>query len=608
MKKHRNRERKLLEELAEKPVAVTSDRMLAIASSLFERLDTPTSLGLALCIKHGDLRSLCSHSVDPHKYDDLDVDAFAVDYQCTKLLAKNNFLELNVDKARIARDTFLACEKACGDINDLFSKESRGLLRFSPEREHLLIKVSEIIESTLGSLDVEDVLAYSRLGPGLTAFGPANKQYCYKLTECVTVTEELWNTSETVPVNGSLQAVQSGFAEAITAEFQGWFAHLHKPVKVVRGGKFSTVPKDAFKDRCIETQPTINVFLQLGLGRCMRDRLRGIGIDLSDQSANQRLALEGSVTGKLATIDLSNASDTIARAVVRRVFPPVWLCIMDRLRTRQIYFDGEWRPLERYSSMGNGFTFELESMLFYAICRAVCGPKAIVSVYGDDIIVPTKYFQSVLSALTFFGFAANPKKSFGYTTSFRESCGKDYFMGVNVRPHFIKELPLDVPKVIRLANGLTRTACRWARNWALDRRLMGTVHQVKRLIPPSLRKVLAWGWSDEDEILLSYRKRDGYRVLLLEPQTVCERFSLAVPEMLYHQHTRDSEGYTYERTLGPIIVGPWLSEMRMLSGSGHFRLTGGGERLAVRLRSFSPEKEERYWGRVPSAPMLELWM
>jgi len=54
-----------------------------------------------------------------------------------------------------------------------------------------------------------------------------------------------------------------------------------------------------------------------------------------------------------------------------------------------------------------------------------------VRVYGDDIIVPVEYVQSVMQALETFGFRVNKSKSF-WNGKFRESCGRDYYDGQDI--------------------------------------------------------------------------------------------------------------------------------------------------------------------------------
>jgi hypothetical protein len=122
--------------------------------------------------------------------------------------------------------------------------------------------------------------------------------------------------------------------------------------------------------------------------------------------------------------------------------------------------DGTWVRLEKFSSMGNGFTFELETLIFWAISSGVqdAHNEWNVHVYGDDIIIPSESFDDVKHALEFFGFSLNKEKSFK-DGAFRESCGSDYFNGVAVRPYYIEEFPNGPEDWIALANGLRRLAC-----------------------------------------------------------------------------------------------------------------------------------------------------
>jgi hypothetical protein len=193
----------------------------------------------------------------------------------------------------------------------------------------------------------------------------------------------------------------------------------------------------------------MNIALQLSVGRLMRERLRRHGVNLDDQSINQRRAKLGSKFSSLATIDLRSASDTVAYEIVELLLPIDWVCLLNDLRSVYTKWpDGSYRKNEKFSSMGNGFTFELESLLFYAICSAVAKD---VSVYGDDIVVPTEYFNISVEILEFFGFEINLSKSFS-TGYFRESCGMEVFRGIAVSPVYLRSLPKTVDDVLKLHN------------------------------------------------------------------------------------------------------------------------------------------------------------
>jgi hypothetical protein len=85
--------------------------------------------------------------------------------------------------------------------------------------------------------------------------------------------------------------------------------------------------------------------------------------------------------------------------------------------------------------MGNALTFILETIAFAAIVRVACrwcneDPER-VSVYGDDIIVPTLAAETARDFLTMLGFRLNESKSF-WEGKYRESCGEEYWDGVCV--------------------------------------------------------------------------------------------------------------------------------------------------------------------------------
>lgn len=166
----------------------------------------------------------------------------------------------------------------------------------------------------------------------------------------------------------------------------------------------------------------------------------------------------------MATIDLSNASDTICKTLVKVLLPPKWFSLLDSLRATHTLIEGKWVKLEKFSSMGNGFTFELETLLFSSLARAVLLFKGYdarlgedVLTYGDDIIVPTSFASDVVAVLKYFGFEPNMDKTF-IEGPFRESCGGDYFQGKAVRPYFLKENPCAPEDLINVANGLRELA------------------------------------------------------------------------------------------------------------------------------------------------------
>lgn len=223
-------------------------------------------------------------------------------------------------------------------------------------------------------------------------------------------------------------------------------------LEIVRGNKLAFVPKDRTKCRTIAVEPSCNVFLQKGIGEWMARRLRQFGLDLRDQNPNVEAAWAGSITGDLATIDLSDASSRISRNVVRSLLPPDWFALLDVVRSPSWVDDnGKWHAYEMFSSQGNAFTFPLETLIFYALAKSSYSVGQSPIVYGDDIIVPSEYYAPVVETLEEYGFAVNNDKSFA-TGFFRESCGGDFLDGKAVRPIYYKKPAVRYSEVATLHN------------------------------------------------------------------------------------------------------------------------------------------------------------
>lgn len=191
-------------------------------------------------------------------------------------------------------------------------------------------------------------------------------------------------------------------------------------------------------------------------------------------------ARAASISGTFATIDLSRASDTIGRELVRALLPPLWAELLESLRATHTSVGGKHVYLEKYSSMGNGFTFELESILFRSLAAVLTNAETLV--FGDDIIIEAASADVMIHALEYFGFTPNMKKTF-CEGPFRESCGGDYFEGQAVRPPFLEELPSEPQHWIALANslhrvGLGKTAAWWncVDQVPLEWRVFGPAH------------------------------------------------------------------------------------------------------------------------------------
>lgn len=217
--------------------------------------------------------------------------------------------------------------------------------------------------------------------------------------------------------------------------------------RLVSGGRFSSVPKDNLKRRPINVEPLGNMLVQRAIGRSLKEALRRSGNDLfTGQSVHQRLITNLGV----ATIDLSDASDSISWKLIHEVFPPSFVKLLDKSRSRYSRVEREWVTLKKVSSMGNGFTFEVLTILLLALTRSL-GAK-VARVYGDDIIVDVEQAHELYDLLAKYGFIVNQDKSFA-DGLVRESCGAFTHGGRPMLSYDIEWLENDLDAVV-LANKL----------------------------------------------------------------------------------------------------------------------------------------------------------
>jgi len=244
--------------------------------------------------------------------------------------------------------------------------------------------------------------------------------------------------------------------------------------RVVEGSRFCFVPKSDEISRLICIEPSLNMFYQLGFGAHLERRLGSFfGIYLDRQpEVNRELARQGSLPDMSGrpdcpvTIDLSSASDSLSVKLAEYLFPKGLVSWLKMLRSPIGTVGGKQVALNMISTMGNGFTFPLETMLFACIVAAAAGYRGIAlkratfrdgklvdpgnfSVFGDDIIVPRVIAGDVLRLLRLCGFAVNPQKTF-IEGPFRESCGRDFYKGHDVRPVMIKSLATQQERYIAI--------------------------------------------------------------------------------------------------------------------------------------------------------------
>lgn len=418
----------------------------------FEDLGTPFSLMCAILWRAGDRGALVRLECRPEWYrtsDDYFRSVAALGF--VKKLQGVAFSD--EERAAAAVKKWFEGEANCYKTNQRLYPFLRGSNLVRDERiAHHVDGVRKIVGELIGFRPPP--LVEGRFGPGATY---ADRGYQvsvpHKITSSPTLTSDAcWYL---------VQFYGTAWGASTAARNLG--------PTFVRGNRFTTVPKTSLTDRSIAIEPSINVFFQLGYGRALRERLLNAGWDLNVAAdTHRRKAESASKDHEFATLDLSNASDTMSYNLVKLLLPRAWFEALKDLRsayTSHPSQGGGWVKLEKFSSMGNGYTFELETVLFAAMALYAsrqAGHQGVLGVdtfvFGDDIIVKDDVTRGLTALLNFFGFELNREKSYSGLVPFRESCGADYFDGQPVRPAYIREDPATPVAAIGVANRIGAVA------------------------------------------------------------------------------------------------------------------------------------------------------
>jgi hypothetical protein len=394
---------------------------------------SPKAAPIADAIKRGDVAKLALYELDPSD-EEWTPSTLYHSRQAVAFFSKLEPLEIGVDKEKVAYDKFVLSEVSCKLQNEAFRARDRGEFAFLRGVEPALLRAQRKIAQVLGPFPKFSELGY-RFGKGATTLTPKRKASLReKFAAGVSCSEECLPIAKAILEELPLLSEAICSYEKVDEDGEEWFGlslHLHD-------GRLEFVPKNAKTFRSVIVEPVLNGLYQLALGDHMTRRLAAFGVDLRDQTRNQSLALEGSLTGALATLDLSAASDSVSTELVFSLLPLDWAVGLARGRTGHVLYKSERITLEKFSSMGNGFTFPLQSLIFWALARAICDKDEVVSVYGDDIILPSTKASEFVRLLQCTGFTVNEEKSYA-SGPFRESCGRDFYLGIDVRPFFQKE-------------------------------------------------------------------------------------------------------------------------------------------------------------------------
>lgn len=273
-----------------------------------------------------------------------------------------------------------------------------------------------------------------------------------------------------------------------------------------------SVPKTQKSPRLIAAEPSAHQWCQQLLRKQLESRSQRTLIrrcvDFSSQIPNQHAAIQGSMDGLTATVDLSSASDRLSCWVVER-FARSNHSLLDRLHavrtrwTRNGVYPraGEYHLLRKYATMGSAVVFPLQTIIYACFATAAvaaveeqerqlakgldlsssnlltsrrfssCIDRASrrVQVYGDDIVIPKAALSLFVDALTMVGLKVNTDKTFS-GNNFRESCGVDAFRGHDVSPSYLRQAyakahAKDFGSISEVSNNLWRSGYWKTANW-----------------------------------------------------------------------------------------------------------------------------------------------
>lgn len=409
---------------------------------------------------------------------------FAVTYLASQIMSKFD----DGDKAADERKTlgalakFREAEALCTETNVRFAKYFYGHRPENPDIARVILRAREKIWRLMGKLDLNLLAKGFTFTSGGSVKLPRRKgSSVHKYSSALETT----GTTE-LALRSLLTTIPSW--ERLLSEGPGL---VH-----VLGNKLTCVPKNYEVHRIIAGEPTGLMYVQKGIHTYLRGRLKRYGVDLSNQEMNQDFARFASATDSLATVDMSTASDTVAKMVVEWFWPEEWYDLMNQFRSPfGTSASGERFLYRKFSSMGNAFTFEVESSLFWALatsCCEVCGEdRSFVGVYGDDVVIPSRAAPLFLESLRECGFKPNEKKTF-ISGPFRESCGKHYFHGEDVSPFYIRKPVRTLADLFLFANNCER----WRRRILqlsdvpshFDDRLRAFIVKLREHAPSSWRR------------------------------------------------------------------------------------------------------------------------
>jgi hypothetical protein len=268
----------------------------------------------------------------------------------------------------------------------------------------------------------------------------------------------------------------------------------------------------------------------------------------------------------LATIDLSSASDTIGMKMLKWALPmDLWFLLKNLRSPKSSLPGGSSIELNMVSTMGNGFTFPLETLIFSGVVVAAIKSFGITpvrpcdeqgnlrnpsgtpgewGVFGDDIVCHPEVTNRVRRLLSLLGFVVNSNKTF-VEGPFRESCGCDFYKGHDIRGFYVKEPLATRTSLYKCLNGLLEWSTRIKGVFLLNtgRLLLSHLREMERGANPLLVPLAEGrdsGLRVPVSVLQDILSRGGNYQVTMDPRCQSMRYARLVPSP---KQLRVGDGY-----------------------------------------------------------------
>lgn len=346
-------------------------------------------------------------------------------------------------KYRFADDVYSDEELEARSIDDFFKfqEEISSTHRTqSPVVHAVLQRARKIARGILGKYEDSEMMTYCRFGTNSSIGCPlASAHLDIKLSkvEAFTGSSRIasWFKKNVYDTDVLFRSMFDRFQK----DYPNFFED--NPYLRTESLRLQTVPKTWKINRVITPLALLDLFYSNGFGSYVASKLSKIGLDISRlQQRHRRLVEKFSVTRSHVTADLTRASDCITSWLLDSVLPRDWFTALKPILKNQLDYGDDRFYTSSVLPMGNGATFPIETLMFYCVLKAIQelgNVRGLISVYGDDVIYPSQMHKYVKAVFPLLGFKLNLEKTFN-RAFFRESCGSDYYRGIDVRPFYFK--------------------------------------------------------------------------------------------------------------------------------------------------------------------------